>query len=145
MKICWKMNQKDGTDFPNAYVISRDDGKTWKTGCTGIMGQSTALAPLHNGRAFFVYNQRKIKPYGVHLAVVKPTETSFGVECDEPVYIAEKPSMKNSATTHSEWTLFNFGEPHAVVLNDKTILVVLWCIEEQLAGIRYLRFETRLF
>ncbi|HOL34527.1 MAG TPA: sialidase family protein [bacterium] len=139
---CWKLNQKDGTDFPNAYAISCDDGRTWKTGCTGIMGQSTALTPLDDGRAFFIYNQRKVEPYGVRLAVVRPGETSFDVLCDEPVYIAGKPAMKNSATGHSDWTLFSFGEPHAVVLGDRTILVVLWCIEPQQAGIRYLRFEA---
>jgi len=140
---CWKLNLRDGTDFPNAYAISYDDGRTWTPALsTGIMGQSTALCKLDNGRALFIYNQRKIQPYGVRIAVVNPSENDFGVEVNQIVYFAEKYSTENLATSHSDWTQFNFGEPSAVVLPDKSILVVLWCIENKHSGIRYIRLKS---
>jgi len=140
---CWKLNQKDGSDFPNPYTISFDDGRTWTSSkSTGIMGQSTALAPLPDGRALFIYNQRKQVPYGVRLAVVNPCDVDFGINVDELIYNAEKPAKKQSATSHGDWTNFSFGEPHVAVLKDKTLLVVFWCIEQDESGIRYIRLEA---
>ncbi len=140
---CWKLNQKDGSDFPNPYTLSFDGGSTWTPSkSTGIMGQSTALAPLPDSRALFIYNQRKQIPYGVRLAVVNPSDVDFGIDVNEIVYNAEKPAIKQSATSHSNWTNFSFGEPHVTVLKDRTLLVVLWCIEQNGGGIRYIRLEA---
>lgn len=140
---CWKINNKDDTDFPNPYTISYDDGKTWThPESTGIKGQTPSVTPLPDGRILFIYNQRKIAPCGIRLAVAKPSENKFEIEIDEPVYMAERPSIKESATTHSDWTSFTFGEPQITILPDKTLLVVFWCIEPKKAGIRYIRLNA---
>src|SRR5262249_47604376 len=56
--VAWHMHP--GGDYPNPYALSRDAGRTWSPArSTGIRGQSTALAALPDGRALFVYNQRK--------------------------------------------------------------------------------------
>ncbi len=52
----WRASADGKQDFPNAYAMSADEGQTWSaTGSTGTMGQSTALAPLPDGRALFLY------------------------------------------------------------------------------------------
>ena len=69
----WHLNQEDKSDHPNAYAISLDGGDTWQpTRSTGIMGQSTSLAALPDGRALFIYNQRRHGEPGVWMAVVQP-------------------------------------------------------------------------
>ncbi len=47
----WHLNQKNGSDYPNTYAVSTDNGKTWsKTRHTGTMGQTTALVELPGGK-----------------------------------------------------------------------------------------------
>ena len=132
------------SDHPNAYAISLDCGDTWlPTRSTGIMGQSTSLAALPDGRALFVYNQRRHGEPGVWMAVVRPTETDFGVESNEVVWRAQTRTQSGSSGEHSEWTDFSFGEPCAALLPDNTVLVVLWCVQPDGQGIRYARLRFR--
>jgi len=133
----WHFNVKTGSDFPDAFAISEDNGKTWHpTQSTGIKGQSTGLAPLPDGRALFVYNQRRVEPFGVGMAIVKPAATEFGVQCNELVWrAADKPLD----ATHSQWQSFAFGEPAVLPLSEREALLVLWCIQPDGKGIRYVR------
>jgi hypothetical protein len=140
----WHLNQQDKSDHPNAYAISLDRGDTWQpVGSTGILGQSTSLAALPDGRALFVYNQRRHGEPGVWIAVVRPTEDSFGVESDEIAWRARTRTQSGSAGDHTEWTDFSFGEPSAVMLPDGTWLLVLWCIQPEGQGIRFARLAFR--
>jgi len=84
---CWHLTFGGGDDRPNAYALSHDGGRTWgPTRSTGILGQSTALTPLPDGRALFVYNQRRHGEPGVWLALVRPDDRDFGVEANEIVW-----------------------------------------------------------
>ncbi|MCK4323694.1 MAG: exo-alpha-sialidase [Armatimonadetes bacterium] len=138
----WHQSHRDGSDYPNAYALSLDGGDTWQpTRSTGIQGQSTALAALPDGRALFIYNQRKHPPVGVWLALANPTDSDFGVQANEVVWRAETATQSSSSGEHSEWTDFAFGEPSITLLPDSTLLVVLWCIQPSGHGIRYLRLR----
>lgn len=143
LSTCWNLNQQDGSDFPNAFAISGDGGCTWSPPrSTGFCGQSTALTPLPDGRALFLFNQRKHEPVGVWMSVVRPTTWGFGVEFGERVWAAPKPSSPQ-VTQHSKWPQFTFGEPSATVLPDGTILVVFWYAQGRERGIRHVRLEWR--
>ena len=138
------MNQQDGSDYPNAYALSPDGGRTWTpTRSTGILGQSTALAALPDGGALFIYNQRKHGEVGVWMALVRPTAESFGVQCNEIVWRAAKPTVAGCSTAHSSWTDFAFGEPSVTLLPDGHLLVALWCIQPDGRGIRYVKLRMQ--
>ncbi len=138
----WHLNQKDSTDHPNAYAISTDGGETWKpTRSTGILGQSTALAALPDGRALFIYNQRKHGEVGVYLAVVKPDESDFGVQANEIIWSAETRTQSGTSGGHTQWTDFSFGEPSVTLLPDNTLLATLWCIQPSGQGIRFVKLK----
>jgi len=77
----------------------------------------------------------------VRLAVARPTESSFGVEADEIAWRADRPT---TSTGHADWTGFSFGEPHVAVLADGSWLVVLWCIQPDGRGIRYVRLRPNV-
>jgi len=133
----WHLNHRDGSDYPNAYALSIDGGDTWTpTQSTGIMGQSTALAPLPDGRALFIYNQRKHAEPGVWLAAVRPSDSDFGIQANEIVWSAAQPEASSG---HAEWTDFSFGEPSVTLLPDGTLLVALWCVQPKVRGIRYVK------
>ena len=137
---CWHINNRDEGDYPNAYAISLDSGESWlPTRSTGIQGQSTALTPLPDGRAFFVYNQRKHGNSGVYVAVASPTETDFGIELDTILWHAG--TGGGSSTSHSDFANFSFGEPAVTLLPDGTFLLVLWATEGHVGSIRYITFK----
>ena len=140
----WHMKEDGSGDYPNAYALSHDAGLTWTpTGSTGIMGQSTGLAALPDGRALFIYNQRKHGEPGVWLAVARPTETDFGVEANEVVWRAETRTQSGTSGEHTEWKDFSFGEPSATPLPDGTLLVALWCVQPSGQGIRYAKLKMK--
>jgi Neuraminidase (sialidase) len=146
----WHANQQDKSDHPNAYAISLDGGDTWQpTRSTGILGQSTSLAALPDGRALFTYNQRRHGDPGVWLAVVKPTPLGddFGVESNEIAWRAQTRTQSGTSGEHTEWTDFSFGEPAVALLPDTegfhdTLLLVLWCVQPEGQGIRYVRLRS---
>ena len=124
----------------NAYALSRDRGATWSvTGPTGTLGQSTGLAALPDGRALFVYNQRKHGDVGVWMAVAQPTEQDFGLLINQRVWSAEATAKGKDAANFTDWTSFAFGEPSPTVLHDGTILVALWVAQPSGHGIRYVK------
>ena len=108
---------------------------------TGILGQSTALASLPDGRALFVYNQRQHGDPGVWLAVVRPTDTDFGIEHHQMVWHAETRTRSATSGDLAEWTDFSFGEPSVAVLPDGRLLVALWCLQPSGTGIRFVNLE----
>ncbi len=143
---CWHVSHhcvsNHSGELPNAFAISHDAGTTWRPTCsTGILGQSTALAALPDGRAVFVYNQRKHGEPGVWLAVVRPTDTDFGIEHNTIVWRAETKTRSATSGDLAEWTDFSFGEPSVAVLPDGRLLVALWCIQPSGTGIRFVKLE----
>jgi hypothetical protein len=138
--VAWHMHP--GGDYPNPYAISRDDGGTWsQTRSTGILGQSTALAALPDGRALFIYNQRKHGEVGVWLAMARPTESDFGIEHNAPVWRAETPTQRGTSGEHADWGDFSFGEPSITPLDNDTLLVTFWCVQPSGRGIRYVKMR----
>lgn len=138
---CWR-TPDDGSELPNAYALSTDGGETWTpTASTGTLGQTTGLAPLADGRALFLYNQRKHGAPGVKLAVVRPGEASFGIEHDDYLWRAETRTQSASSGDLNEWSDFSFGEPSIARLPDDSWLAVLWCIQPSGSGIRYVRLR----
>jgi sialidase-1 len=139
---CWNLNQRDGSDYPNAFAISHDSGRTWSPTCaTGIMGQSCALAAKPDGSVLFVYNQRKHGKIGVWLAVAQPTYDNFNALSNNIVWAAQSAPSQNE---HSQWTQFTFGEPSVLLLEDGSILVIFWSMEQGVGAIRYVKLVASI-
>ena len=129
-----------GTVEANAYAISDDGGASWgPTLATGTLGQSTALAPLPDKRALFIYNQRSQGRIGVWLAVARPTEKEFGIELNDCVWAAEVATQSNTSGQHSDWTDFAFGEPSVRPMPDGTFFIAFWCMQSSGYSIRYVK------
>jgi hypothetical protein len=142
LTTAWHIDHRGGHEYPNAYSLSADQGKSWSpTQSTGILGQSTALTALPDGRVLFVYNQRKHGEPGIRIAVARPEIEGFGIEQDQCVWRAMAATRSDSSGEHSEWTDFSFGEPSVTLLPDGTLLLALWCIQPDGSGIRYVKLS----
>lgn len=141
----WAVNHaKSPRLLPNAYAISHDQGKTWsKTASTDIFGHTTVLAPYTDGRAIFGYVQRLPDSSGIGLAIVRPTDTDFGIESNELIFRVEKPTQSGDAPDDNTWSDFNFGEPSITLLPDNKVLVTHWQITPKFSGTRYILLQMK--
>jgi hypothetical protein len=140
LSTSWQVDHRGEQDYPNAFALSHDAGESWSpTRSTGILGQSTSLMALPDGRALFVYNQRKHGEVGVWMAEVQPTQEEFGILSNQIVWRAETATQTESSGEHSEWRDFSFGEPAAAILPDGSLLLVFWKIQPGEQGIGYLK------
>jgi len=138
----WQASFDTGEDYSHPYALSHDAGLTWKPmQRTGTLGQSTALAPLADEQAMFIYNQRRQDPAGIRLAIARPTDHDFGLIHDEHVWTANTATQKDTSGEHREWQDFAFGEPHITMLPDQTCVVVYWRVQPEGRGIGYIRLR----
>lgn len=142
LATCWHINHGEGNDYANKYSISQDSGSSWlPTKSTGIVGQSTALASLPDGRALFIYNQRKYGEVGIWLAVVRPTEKNFGIEDNQIIWKAALKTQNGSDGDSNGWTDFAFGEPSITILPDGMLIITFWCTQPMEKGIKYIKLR----
>ncbi len=141
---CWCLDHRAEREYPNAFSLSHDGGETWlPTRSTGIMGQSTALAALPDGRALFIYNQRRHGDVGIWLAVIRPGDSDFGIESNQVIWRAQTATQGASSGGHSEWRDFAFGEPSVTPLPDGALLVTFWCVQPDGQGVRFVKLAMR--
>lgn len=142
LSACCHLNRGPGSDFPNPYAMSFDNGDTWtETASTGIMGQSEGIAAWGEKQALFVYNQRRNDTPGIWLAVAEPSATDFGILVNKLIWSPKKVTQNGGTAEFNNWTNYSFGEPAVTVLPDKTVLVVFWCIQPEDRGIGYVRLR----
>jgi hypothetical protein len=135
---CWHFDYRGTEEYANPFALSTDGGNTWlRQETPPILGQSTALAPLPDGRALLVYSQRKHGDRGIWLSLLTPAKSCLDVDVNQIVWRAEV----IAESEHANWRQFSFGEPSVTVLRDKVILVTLWCIQPSGRGIRYVRLK----
>lgn len=132
--------QTASTEASDQYFLSFDDGKTFTAPMAlPFRGQSTSICPWNDGTVLVAYNQRKESPVGVWLALGKPDAEGFHMLENQPIWQAAATTRHGTSGDFSEWTDFSFGEPHAIALDDKTILACLWFEQGGTRGIKYVR------
>ena len=77
------------------------------------------------------------------LAVVRPTETDFGIEANAIIWRAKSATPKEQSQELTSWTSFSFGEPSITLLPDGSLLATLWYVQDGIAGIRYVKLTTK--
>jgi hypothetical protein len=139
---CWNVSLAGNGQLPNPYALSLDGGRTWlPTHSTGILGQSTALLALPDGRSLMAYNQRKHGEPGVWVARARPGADDFGLETNQVVWRAPTSTQKGTSGEHDDWQDFAFGEPCLTLLENNELLLTFWCIQPDGQGIRFLKLR----
>ena len=90
---------------------------------------------------FFAYSQRKHGERGIWLAVVKPTESQFTVECNQIVWRAETTTQTDSPLSILSGRTFRSVSRRSPFWTKSTVFVTLWCVQPSGRGIRYVRLR----
>jgi hypothetical protein len=136
--------------YPNKYAISSDGGRSWSPArSTGICGQTTALAPLPDGRVLFVYVDRTARAPTIAAALVNPTADDFGVAWQKILWdgVGARDGTNAgggaaaSGADLGNWTAYRFGEPSLTLLPDGSFMLFYWYMDDVSSGIRYARLR----
>lgn len=139
---CWNTSLNGNGSLPNAFALSSDSGRSWHpTGSTGILGQSTSLLALPDGRVLMAYNQRKHADPGVWIAEARPTVGDFGLLSNQLVWKAALTTRKGTSGAHDDWQDFAFGEPCLTWLGEDELLLTLWSLEPGGEGIHFVKLR----
>jgi hypothetical protein len=144
MAVAWTVTLGDYRDQCNSFCFSHNDGATWQPfHSTGIHGQTLSVLPLENDKLLILYNRRYGRQ-GVVMALVKFTETEWTVVEEDLLYDAQgfRDGPDSGASGVDELASFQFGFPTAIRLNDGSILVTHWCVEQGVCGIRWTRLAV---
>ena len=140
---CWTVSFGDARDQPDSFVISNDDGLTWRPPRpTEFMGQTMTAIPLGGDRLLVLYNKR-YGQQGVMMALVTFTEEAWTTHFHEvmwdPQRLREKPTGEYSGV--DELQKLEFGFPTAIRLRDGTFLATHWSREDDIFGVRWTKLR----
>ncbi len=140
---CWHTDWKSKSDYPNPYVVSSDQGKTWTpVRRVGTDGQTVSLKAIEGGKALLVYNMRRSDKPGVRMAELAPKGDGFEIKSDQAIWYAPQATQDGSSVDHDNWTSFAYGEPSVTMTKGGDLLAVIWSIEPRdFGGIRLIRLR----
>ncbi|MDB5340215.1 MAG: hypothetical protein JWN70_5834 [Planctomycetaceae bacterium] len=138
--VVWSFEESTGKSLPNRFAISQD-GQTFSPAReNGILGETSKLLTLADGRLLCVY--RRLDKPGLWANLVQ-------IQGDDWINLEEVclwqgavSGMMGVRSNSDELSGLKFGYPSLVQLPDGNVLVVFWCVEDCLHVIRWQRLEV---
>jgi sialidase-1 len=114
--VIWLLTRVEGGDDHLYQAISRDNGKTWSSRKSGILGHPpSGLVKLPDGRLVLTYGHRH-PPYGIRAVVSKDEGLTWDTE--------------NTITLRNDGAGYDLGYPRSLLLKDGSILTVYYFTQD---------------
>lgn len=128
--IGWNEDTASGERLPNHYTLSHDGGQTWTVPrSTGIGGQASSLCALGEQRLLAIHAVRRDtdKP-GIYGCIVDLSEGNWNVVETALLWEPQTPVFRDSHMADI-FAYLKFGQPSALLLDEKTLLMTHWFAE----------------
>lgn len=139
LATAWTYDSKADSDLSVSYAIS--DGKLFSAPAeTGLQGQTTDIITLPDGRVLTIY-RRTDKP-GLWGNVSRIENDKWINE--EELHLWGNTISAKVGDDENMVTNFNnlrFGAPNTIFIDEKTLFISFWCIEDNVGNIRYIKLE----
>lgn len=139
--VCWTHDLGAGADRPVHYALSHDGGRSFgPPRSTGLIGQTTTPILLPDGQLLCVY--RRTDRRGLWASYARLDGDVWVNEGDLPLWGHDRGGDGASVGGHNlsqEFANLKFGLPAGLVLDDGSVFVAFWCVEECLYVIRWFR------
>lgn len=141
LAVAWAYNRITKEDLPNQYAISSDRGKTFSnTMSTGLVGQTLTPLLLKDGRILTIY--RRMDKQGLWANISRLEGESWVNEEEMPLWGEGFAGLVSSGENMARnFHALKFGAPSAIYLQDNTIFIVFWCVEDLVYNIRWIKLN----
>jgi sialidase-1 len=140
LAVSWVYELNNGTSHPTAYSISRDHGLSFtKPKETGLNSQTCKIIQLIDGRLLCVY--RANDRLGLWATLASFDGSVWVNLCDAPLWQGADSGMHGTGNRADELSNLKFGHPTIRQLSDQEALVLFWCQESCITGIRWIKLN----
>ena len=141
LAVSWAFNEPDSVSLPNHFSLSPDGGASFSLPtATDLSGETPALLGLGLDEALCVYRRTDVR--GLHAARVSLAggrwTTGEQVECYGTCTLYGTDSQNQS----EKFAALRFGAPCVTRLDDGSVLVAFWAVEECVSNIRWVRLTV---
>ena len=142
LAVSWTHNAKTGTDLPIHYALSSNDGRSFTAPApTGLHGQTCTPLVLPDGRVLSVY--RRTDKSGLW-AQVSRLDGDDWINLEEELLwggASHAPGVIDPKFATTAMSALRFGLPASILLNDGSVLVAFWCVEDAVSVIRFFKLN----
>lgn len=141
LAVSWVYEYETGSSHPSVYSISRDVGMTFSEPLpTGFAAQTCKLIRLSDGRLLCVY--RSNAEPGLWATLARLDDAGWVNLGSAPLWQGADSGMKGLLNSADELSNLKFGHPSIRQISDEEVLVLFWCQENCLTGIRWIRLRV---
>lgn len=144
LSVAWAYDELNDCDLENHYAISTEGGRFARPRSTKLKGQTPAVLHLGQNTILTVY-RRTDKP-GLWANISTVAEDQWVNEFESQLWGNGTDWLQNTHKDKKNMVLefheLKFGAPCLTQLEDGTILVSFWCIENNVSNIRWIKLKA---
>jgi hypothetical protein len=142
LALSWAHDAKSGKNLPSLYTLSTDRGESFSPPTeTGFLAQTAKVIQLRDGRLLCVY-RRNDKP-GLWATLARLDGIRWINLADAPLWQGAASGMSGRLNSGEELSILKFGYPSIRQVSPDEILLLFWCQEDCITGIRWIRLNIR--
>ena len=138
--VSWVYDSKVGRSRPSQYSLSSDRGENFSAPMeTGFLGQTCKTIQLRDGRLLFVY-RRDDQP-GLWGTLCRLQGDGLVHLELQPLWQGAESGMIGAGKSADELSGLKFGYPNLQQISDDRVMILFWCQEDCITGIRQIRLK----
>jgi sialidase-1 len=138
LAVSWVHDLTNNKNFPSEYSLSESRGETFSEAMlTGFKAQTCKLIQLRNGLLFAAY--RDTERPGLWGTVARLEGNQWINLSEVSLWQGAATGMQGQGSSAQELSALKFGSPSIKQLPTGEILVLFWCQENCVTGIRWIR------
>lgn len=140
LAVSWVHDLTNNKNFPSEYSLSESRGESFSEPMlTGFEAQTCKLIQLRNGLVFAAF--RDTERPGLWGTVAKLEGKKWTTLSEVPLWKGAAAGMQGRSNSAHELSALKFGSPSIKQLSTGEVLLLLWCQEECVTGIRWIRIQ----
>lgn len=141
LAVCWAYDYDAHKSLRNRYAFSTDDGVYFGPALESpLAGETCVPIALSDNRVLFIY--RRVDKRGLWAHLARFVDDTWEPLAETPLWGAHTAAYAlRSDNKVEEMSTLRFGYPQGVALSEDDVYVVFWCVEECVAGIRWVRIR----
>lgn len=139
LAAAWSLEAATGRTRPTPYALASPEGAA-RRGETGLHAQTAKLSLLPDGRIACVHRRHDLP--GLWISLIHIEGERWVTETQDPLWGHPDSGMLGADSIGSELSSLPFGYPSLCPRPDGDLLLLFWCREDCINGIRWMRLRT---